>query len=78
MADEGMDLQEIEDHIIAHQAGLIRSRYGEEEASKANYGWGIDEALDGPIVSTKVYGPWMVLTTTMRDGVYEDDWQELG
>ena len=72
-----MDLQEIEDHIIAHQAGLIRARFGEDAASNVNYGWGITELARGPVVDSKLYGHNLILTTSMNsDGTYHDSWED--
>jgi hypothetical protein len=76
----GMDLIEIEDHIIAHQGRMIRERFGQEADHKANYGWGVNEEEQFLSVETKVYvkPPW-VLTTTVRldmavEAEFEDAW----
>jgi len=76
MMNEEMDPAEIEDHIIAHQAGVIRKRWGEEQASNVNYGWGVDEGGGKPIVSSKIYGRGLILTTHMEGRDYVDSWDD--
>jgi hypothetical protein len=68
-----MELYEVEDHIMAHQRTWIKNHYGQKQADIANYGWGIyeDDQL-GPVVETKIYGPWKCISTTYRNGKYED------
>jgi hypothetical protein len=72
-----MDEQEAEDHIIAHQGGLIRKQYGVAQGVNCNYGWAIDSRVDTITVSTKLYGLNLILVTEWwwKDGVYLDRWE---
>lgn len=47
------------------QYDLIASEYGEDTASKANYGWGVDGTDAELSIATKVYGPGKVLVTNI-------------
>lgn len=71
-----MDLTEVEDHIFAHQGGLLREKFGEEV--EANYGWGITSGDEYTRVETKVYKHNVVLITTVLNEKpydYADEWE---
>jgi len=68
---------EIEARIIDHQEKWIINHYGLSQAKIANYGWGVDERPEGPVVETKIYGPRKCLTTTYENGRFQDEVTDL-
>lgn len=72
-----MDLVEVEDHVIAHQGGVIRATYDEAQADNCNYGWGISYVDDELVVETKLYGVAKILITRVtidEPFKFDDEW----
>jgi hypothetical protein len=71
-------MDDVEDRIYTHQHDLIKARYGEEEADRANYGWGVAERDNGISVATKIYnGAGTILITDAEEPDFEfyDEWR---
>lgn len=61
----------LEQLLFDEQYEFVRTTYGKEAATKANYGWGVDCNETGLSIASKVYG-FGVVKTNLRyaDGHY--------
>jgi hypothetical protein len=58
---------DIEDRAYDSQYEYIKKNYGKRRADQANYGWGVHEAEDEIVISTKVYGKDPKVLVTVVD-----------
>lgn len=61
--------QRFEEEVYRLQEAQIRLLYGRKASKDANYGWAVDAADGYTSISTKIYNPRVIITTTFQTDI---------